>query len=424
MNRAQAHPRVHAAIARLATFNSDPDAGGITREVYTPEYQASLDYIAGLMRAAELDVRVDAAGNLVGRWEGTDPAAPAVLSGSHFDTTLNAGAYDGVLGVIGAIEAVHGLRERGLRPRRSLEVWGIAGEEPRFVAGCIGSRAMAGQLTAEALDRLVDRDGVTAAQAMRATGLDPARVEDARIDPASVHAFVELHIEQGGVLESTGETIGVVRWIAAPHELRIVLRGEANHAGATPMNLRHDALVGAGELIVALERLALASPSATTVGTVGVIRARPGAINIVPGEVELEVDIRDSDGDARDAVVDGLLATAEDVCARRGLELEVEAIARDQPAACSDLVIDATIAACEELGRPFRRMVSGAYHDAMVLGRQVPIGMIFVPSAGGVSHHPDEYTAPHEIDAGVDVLTGVLARLTDAAPGAVQKPSR
>ncbi len=184
MNAAQAHPRVHAAIARLASFNSDPDAGGITREVYTPDYQASLDYIAELMRAAGLDVRVDAAGNLVGRWDGTDPTAPAVLSGSHFDTTLNAGAYDGVLGVIGAIEAVHVLRERGLRPRRSVEVWGIAGEEPRFVAGCIGSRAMAGQLTPEALDRLVDRDGVTAAQAMRATGLDPALVEDARIDPA------------------------------------------------------------------------------------------------------------------------------------------------------------------------------------------------------------------------------------------------
>jgi hydantoinase/carbamoylase family amidase len=405
---------VHAAIARLATFNSVPDAGGITREVYTPEYHASLEYVAELMRSAGLGVRVDAAGNIIGRWEGTDSAAPAVLTGSHFDTTLNAGAYDGVLGVIGGIEAVHLLREQGLRPRRSIEVWGIAGEEPRFAAGCIGSRAMVGQLTPEILDRLVDRDGVTVAQAMRTVGLDPARIHEATIDPAEVHAFVELHIEQGGVLEASGETIGVVTWIAAPHELRMILRGEANHAGATPMNLRHDALAGASELMVALERLAIGSPSGTTVGTVGVIRARPGAINIVPGEVELEVDIRDSDGAARAAVVDGLLAAAEELCARRGLGLEVEAIAKDEPAACSDLVIDATLAACEDLGRPYRRMVSGAYHDAMVLGREVPIGMIFVPSAGGISHHPDEYTAPHEIDAGVDVLTGVLARLSEA----------
>jgi hydantoinase/carbamoylase family amidase len=405
---------VHAAIARLATFNSDPDAGGITREVYTPEYHASLEYVAELMRSAGLGVRVDAAGNIIGRWEGTDSAAPAVLTGSHFDTTLNAGAYDGVLGVIGGIEAVHLLREQGLRPRRSIEVWGIAGEEPRFAAGCIGSRAMVGQLTPEILDRLVDRDGVTVAQAMRTVGLDPARIHEATIDPAEVHAFVELHIEQGGVLEASGETIGVVTWIAAPHELRMILRGEANHAGATPMNLRHDALAGASELMVALERLAIGSPSGTTVGTVGVIRARPGAINIVPGEVELEVDIRDSDGAARAAVVDGLLAAAEELCARRGLGLEVEAIAKDEPAACSDLVIDATLAACEDLGRPYRRMVSGAYHDAMVLGREVPIGMIFVPSAGGISHHPDEYTAPHEIDVGVDVLTGVLARLSEA----------
>jgi allantoate deiminase len=411
---AQAHPRVHAAIARLASFNSDPDAGGITREVYTPEYQASVEYVAELMRAAGLAVRVDAAGNLIGRWEGSDPAAPAVLTGSHFDTTLNAGAYDGVLGVVGGIEAVQVLRDQGLRPRRSIEVLGIAGEEPRFVAGCLGSRAMVGQVTPAALDLLIDRDGVSAAQAMRAVGADPERIGEARIDPAAVHAFVELHVEQGGVLEASGETIGVVTWIAAPHELRMVLRGEANHAGATPMNLRRDALAGAAELMVALERLAVGSPSGTTVGTVGVIRAKPGAINVVPGEVELEVDIRDSDGAARTSVVDGLLAAADELCGRRGLELEIETIARDDPAACSDLVVDATVAACEELGRPFRRMVSGAYHDAMVLGREVPIGMIFVPSAGGISHHPDEYTAPHEIDAGVDVLAGVLARLAEA----------
>lgn len=406
-----AHPRLHAAIAHLATFNADPEAGGITREVYTPLYEASLAYVAELMRDAGLRTRVDAAGNLFGTWTGTEPGAPAVLTGSHFDTTLNAGAYDGVVGVLGAIEALRTLRERGATPRRTIEVVGFAGEEPRFAAGCIGSRAMVGELPRALLDAYADRDGTTIAQALREVGLDPDRIADAKIDFAAVHAFVELHIEQGGVLEAGGETIGIVTSIAAPHELRMRLRGVANHAGATPMALRHDALAGAAELILTLESLARESPSATTVGTVGVIRALPGAINVVPGDVVVEVDVRDSDLAARTAVVDALLGRADELCERRGLGLEVETIAEDHPAHSAPLVVEAAEAACEELGLSHRRMISGAYHDAMVLGSHVPIGMIFVPSAGGISHHPDEYTSPEEIDAGVDVLSSVLARL-------------
>jgi ureidoglycolate amidohydrolase len=405
------HPRLHAAIAHLATFNSNPEAGGITREVYTPLYRESLEYVAELMREAGLRTRVDAAGNLIGSWPGAEPDAPAVLSGSHFDTTLNAGAYDGVVGVLGAIEAVRTLRENGVRPRRTIEVIGFAGEEPRFVAGCIGSRAMVGELPRAQLDELTGRDGVTLAQALEGAGLDPDRIGEAQIDFDAVHAFVELHIEQGGVLEASGDTIGVVTSIAAPHELRMRMRGVPNHAGATPMTLRHDALAGAAELILVLEKLAQDSPSGTTVGTIGVIRALPGAINVVPGDVTVEVDVRDSDLAARKAVVDTLLVVAEKICEVRGLTLEIETIAEDHPAHSSELVIGAAQAACDALGLAYRKMISGAYHDAMVLGSHVPIGMIFVPSAGGISHHPDEYTSPIQIDAGVDVLTGVLARL-------------
>ena len=182
------------------------------------------------------------------------------------------------------------------------------------------------------LDAFADRDGVTIAQALADVGLDPDRIGEATLDFDAVHAFVELHIEQGGVLEAGGETIGVVTSIAAPHELRMRLRGEPNHAGATPMTLRHDALAGAAELILTLEKLAQDSPSGTTVGTVGVIRALPGAINVVPGDVVVEVDVRDSDLAARKAVVDTLLAAAQQLCARRGLTLEVETIAEDHPA--------------------------------------------------------------------------------------------
>ncbi len=403
--------RLHDAIAELAGFNDDPAAGGVTREVYTPTYGAALERVAGWMRGAGLEVRLDAVGNLFGRWEGSEPRAPLVLTGSHVDTTLNAGRYDGVLGVLGAIEAVHVLRGAAAAPRRSIELVAWAGEEPRFGTGCVGSRAAAGRLERADLDRLRDRDGTSMAAALRGAGFDPDRLAEAELDPARVHALVELHIEQGAVLEESGESIGVVTAIAAPHDFRVTLRGAATHAGATPMRLRRDALAGAAEAITALERIARESPSATTVGTVGVVRVRPGAINVVPGEVELDVDVRDSDLDARTHVVDAVLAAAREIAERRGLELEVEPIVEDTPVACEPAVVQAAEDAARELGLPFRRMISGAYHDAMVMGAHVPIGMIFVPSAGGISHHPDEFTEPADLERGVRVLAGTLARL-------------
>jgi ureidoglycolate amidohydrolase len=402
---------LHDAIAELAQFNDDPGAGGITREVYTPTYATALEWVAERMRAAGLQTRLDAVGNLFGRWAGSDPDAPIVLTGSHVDTTLNAGRYDGVLGVLGAIEAVQALRAAGVRPRRGVDLVAWAGEEPRFGTGCVGSRAAAGELERADLDRLVDRGGTSMAQALGAAGFEPDRLAQARIDPATVHALVELHIEQGIVLETHGEPIGVVTAIAAPHDFRLAFRGAATHAGATPMGLRRDALAGAAEAMVALERLARASPSATTVGTVGVLRLSPGAINVVPGEVELDVDVRDSDLAAREQVVGAVVAAAREIGARRGLEVVVTPIVDDVPVACDPRVVEASEEACRELGLAWRRMTSGAYHDAMIMGRRVPVGMIFVPSAGGVSHHPDEYTAPEDLDRGVRVLAGTLARL-------------
>jgi hydantoinase/carbamoylase family amidase len=403
--------RLHDAIAELAGFNDDPGAGGITREVYTPTYAAALERVSAWMEEAGLEVRLDAVGNLFGRWEGAEPEAAAVLTGSHVDTTLNAGRYDGVLGVLGAIAAVHALRDAGTAPRRSIELVAWAGEEPRFGTGCVGSRAAAGRLDRADLDHLCDRDGTSMAAALREAGFDPDRLAEAQIDPAGVHALVELHIEQGIVLEQGGESIGVVEAIAAPHDFRLTLRGAATHAGATPMRLRRDALAGAAEAMTALERIARESPSGTTVGTVGVLRVRPGAINVVPGEVELDVDVRDSDLPARAQVVDAVLAAARDIAARRGLELDVAPIVEDVPVACEPRVVDAVEAATRELGLPYRRMISGAYHDAMIMGARVPIGMIFVPSAGGISHHPDEHTALADLENGVRVLAGTLARL-------------
>jgi hydantoinase/carbamoylase family amidase len=402
---------LHERIERLAEINSERGGRGITREVYTPEYVRAVEFVAEAMGEAGLDTRLDSVGSLFGRWVGTDPEAPRVLTGSHFDTTLNAGRFDGVLGVLGAIEAVRELRRAGVEPRRTIEVVGIAGEEPRFGAGCIGSRAMVGALTREQLDDMRDRDGVSVTEAMRERGLDPDRLDDARLDADHVHAFVELHIEQGAVLETSGEQVGVVERIAAPHDLRVSLRGSAMHAGATPMRLRRDALAGASEVVLELERLALASASATTVATVGVLRVEPGAVNVIPGQVEMDVDVRDSDLAARERVIDALRAKLEETASRRGLELTVSTLVRDDPAACSPLVVEAVRAACQELDVRYLNMTSGAYHDAMVLGARLPMGMIFVPSVGGLSHHPDEYTHAEDIDRGVQVLAGTLARL-------------
>jgi hydantoinase/carbamoylase family amidase len=403
--------RLHARIADLATYNDDPAAGGITREIFTRTYAAALDRVMAWMREAGLEPRLDAVGNLFGTWAGAEPGAPRVLTGSHVDTTLNAGAYDGVLGVLGAIEAVESLRAAGFSPRRSVEVVAWAGEEPRFGTGCVGSRCAAGELTRADLDRLIDRDGVSMASALRLAGFEPDKLTEAIIDPTSVHALVELHIEQAIVLETHGEPIGVVEAIAAPHDFRLTFDGAATHAGATPMALRHDALVGAAEAIVAIERIATDSTSGTTVGTVGVVRARPGAINVVPGTVSLDVDVRDSDTRAREAVVGEIVATARAIAIARGLTVTVEEIVIDTPVACDPTIFDATTAACDALKLPYRGMISGAYHDAMIMGRRVPVGMIFVPSRGGVSHHPDEYTAPEQLEQGVAVLAGTLRRL-------------
>jgi hydantoinase/carbamoylase family amidase len=402
---------LHQQIEALAEIDSHHEGAGLIREVYTPEYAQAVRFVSDRMEEVGLEVREDPVGNLFGLWRGSSPDLPRVLTGSHFDTTLNAGKYDGVLGVLGAIEAIRHLREEGFSPIRSIEVVGFAGEEPRFGAGCIGSRAMVGTLSRSDLDRMADRNGVTVAEAMRASGLDPDRLHEALIDPATIDAQVELHIEQGAVLEHERIALGVVEQIAAPHDLRVTITGVPRHAGSTPMQLRRDALAGASELVLEVERLARESPSGSTVGTVGVLHVSPGAVNVIPGEVRLEIDIRDSDLAARTAVVEATLAKLAELAERRSLSVDVATLTEDTPANCDRRIVAAVREACEAVGRPYLGMTSGAYHDSMVLGAKVPIGMIFVPSRNGISHHPDEYTAPEELDLGVAVLAGTLKRL-------------
>ena len=379
------------------------EEGGVTRLSFSEEERAAKDRVASYIEEAGLSVYEDAAGNLFGRREGRDPESPAVLVGSHVDSVYSGGNFDGPLGVLAGIEVLHALEERGVETERPVEVVAFTDEEgARFSFGMIGSRALAGRLTPDDLHDHEDRDGVSIAEAMRACGLDPERIGDAARPEGSVKAYVELHIEQGRVLESEDLPVGVVTGIAGPVWLRFSLEGETGHAGATPMNLRRDALAAAAEIMGLIE--AEAARTGTTVGTVGQLDLEPGGINIIPGRVEFSLDLRDIDEGVRDRVEGRIMEGADEVCRRRSVELEVETLQRLAPAPCSELVRGAAQRACERLGLGVRALPSGAGHDGMQLTDLCEMGMIFVRSRDGISHSPEEWSSREDCAAGGDAL--------------------
>jgi allantoate deiminase len=385
------------------------DGGGVTRLSFTEEERATKDLVASYMREASLAVREDAAGNLIGRREGSAGDTPTILTGSHVDSVRNGGDFDGPLGVLGAVEALQAMDERGVETERPVEVVAFTDEEgARFSFGMIGSRATAGTLTPEHLAN-EDENGVLIAEAMRASGLDPGRIGEAARAPSSVYAYVELHIEQGRILESENLPVGVVTGIAGPAWLRFNLAGEASHAGTTPMNLRRDALAAAAALIGRIEREA--ARNGTSVGTVGQLELSPGGINIIPGQVTFSLDLRDIDEGVRNEVEARIMHEAALLCEKRGVELETKTIQRLPPVPCSALVRDAAWEACETLGfEPFG-LASGAGHDGMHLAELCPIGMIFVRSKDGLSHNPAEYSSKDDCAAGAKVLYRTLLKL-------------
>lgn len=379
------------------------DSGGVTRLSFTDEERAAKDRVAAYMQEAGLSVREDAAGNLFCRREGRDPDAPAVLVGSHVDSVYDGGNFDGPLGVLAGIEVVQTMEEDGVETERPVEVVAFTDEEgARFSFGMIGSRALAGSLTLEDLTRHEDGDGISIDDAMRDYGLDPERIGEAARPAGSLAAYVELHIEQGRVLENEGLPVGVVTGIAAPVWRRLTFTGETGHAGTTPMELRRDALAAAAEVMTVIE--AEASATGSSVGTVGQLGVEPGGINVIPGRVELSLDLRDIDEGTRDLVEEHILRRAREVCERRAVGFETEVLQRMSSASCSQTVLGAVRAACERLGiRPYT-LASGAAHDGMQLAESCPIGMIFVRSKNGVSHNPDEWSSKEDCAAGANVL--------------------
>jgi allantoate deiminase len=377
--------------------------GGVTRLSLTEEERAAKDLVASYMEEAGLSVYEDAVGNLFGRREGRDPGSPTVLVGSHVDSVYNGGNFDGPLGVLAGIEVLQTMGERGMETEHPIEVVAFTDEEgARFSFGMIGSRALAGKLGAGDLENYEDGDAVSVAEAMRVYGLDPEKVGDAARPEGSIEAYVELHIEQGRVLESEDLPVGVVTGIAGAVWLRFILDGETGHAGATPMNLRRDALAAAAEIMGLIE--AETAKTGTAVGTVGQLDLEPGGINIIPGKVRFSLDLRDIDEGVRDGVEARIMEGAEEVCRRRGVELEVETLQRLAPAPCSDLVRGAAERACRRLGIRVHALPSGAGHDGMQLADLCPMGMIFVRSRGGVSHNPNEWSSKEDCAAGAEVL--------------------
>lgn len=402
--------RLNAELEELAHFSaSEPPA--VTRVLFSDVDLKARAWLMGRLKEAGLSLRVDAVGNLFARWSGTEPTLPAVGTGSHIDAIPFAGRYDGTVGVLGGLEAIRALQATGWRPRQSIELLLFTSEEPtRYGIGCLGSRLLSGSLAPEKADALQDREGLTLKHLRGQVGCK-GDLTDVRLPAGHYSAFVELHIEQGPLLEREGVPIGAVSAIAAPAALRVLLEGQGGHAGAVLMPERKDALCGAAEIVLAVEAAARSSGSPDTVGTTGVCRVHPGAINGIPSSVTLEIDIRDIDQAPRDQVVARVRQAVAETAARRGLQAEVELINADPPARCGEAIVNAVEDACRQLGLACKSMVSRAYHDSLFMARVCPTGMIFIPCREGVSHRPDEYSSPEAIAHGVEVLALTLARL-------------
>jgi allantoate deiminase len=392
--------RILARCDALAALSEQPD--GLTRVFLSPEQRAANALVQGWMREAGMSAALDAIGNCVGRYEAATPGAPCLMLGSHLDTVRDAGRYDGMLGVVTAIECVAALSGAQRRLPFAIVVVGFGDEEGvRFGSTLLGSRAVAGTFDTALLDR-PGRDGVPLRDAMRAFGLDPQRIASAAFARRDVLAYVELHIEQGPVLEAEGLPVGVVTAINGGYRFTVEVTGMAGHAGTVPMALRHDALAASAECVLAVEAVAAGAPE--VVGTVGRIEAHPGAMNVIPGRVRFSLDVRAPTDAQRAEALAAMRARFEAIAARRSVSLALEPVWEARTAPCDAALQQRLADAIAAEGLPVRRLPSGAGHDGMALIDIAPIGMLFVRCAGGISHNPAEAVSEADVAVGARVL--------------------
>ncbi len=409
--------RLQQELDTLASFTQceqtgNPGERAVTRIVFSEDDLRARASLKSLYAEAGLQVREDAVGNTFARWAGTETELPAVCTGSHIDAIPHAGMYDGTVGVLGGLEAIRALQRCGYRPRRSIELLMFTAEEPtRFGIGCLGSRLLAGTLDPARADALLDSNGMNLAELRQQAGYHGS-LENIRLRPGHYSAFLELHIEQGPLLERDGLQLGLVTDIAAPASYRIRIDGAGGHAGALLMPDRRDAMCAAAEVILAVERAAFATGAIDTVATVGTARIYPGAVNSVPSRVDLELDVRDTDPGRRESVLDAVYRASRDIESRRGVSITLEQVNADPPARCDEAILSVMQNAAAQLCLTTRRMVSRAYHDSLFMARLAPAAMLFIPCRNGVSHRPDEFATVESVGYGVQVLAETLRHLS------------
>lgn len=386
---------------------------GINRLAFTDADWAGRQYIIDRMTDAGLSVEIDDFGNVIGYKIGKKPDLPAVMVGSHTDSVPNGGNYDGVVGVLSAIEVIRSMIDDGYEHDHTIAVVDFMCEESgRFGNNAtLGSKAMRGELTLQDLHHLVDKQGISLYEALKGRNLNPDGIETMAYK-RPVKSFTEIHIEQGKVLEHEQKTIGIVTGIAAPERFYVTIRGNADHSGATPMNLRHDALCGASKIILGIEEIASMQEEPPVVGTVGVVEVTPGAMNVIPGAVKLGVDIRSISKVARNSVVTLVKEFIDITAEKRGLSYTIETIAQDHPVEMHPAMIREIEEAVKSVGVEYMTIPSGAGHDAMHWAEVVPTGMIFIPCRDGISHNPAEFAEMDDIVTGAAVLDKVLRKLS------------
>ena len=402
--------QIRFQIEELAAI-SDAEPPAVTRIVFSPADLRARAWLIARCEKAGLVVRQDSVGNILARWAGADANAAAVGTGSHIDAIPNAGKYDGVVGVLGGLEAIRALRRSGARPKHSIELLLFTSEEPtRFGIGCLGSRLLSGAMTPDVARKLVDKDGASLEEVRRKAGYS-APLEEVKLPGGYYKAFVELHIEQGPLLEQQKLPLGIVTSIAAPASLRITVEGAGGHAGAVLMPERRDALCAAAELILAIENAAKLSGAIDTVATVGICDVLPGAVNSIPSRVRLTLDIRDTNLGRRDAAMRAIETARQTIAAKRQVAISEEIVNADAPAQCAPEIVAALSQACAKHGLASMKIVSRAYHDSLFMSRIAPVAMLFIPCRKGYSHRPDEYAAPEDVARGTLVLAETLASL-------------
>lgn len=401
-------PRLRKDLEDLGEIGQTPE-GGVWRSSFSEaDLQARRWYLQRLQEAG-LQHWVDAAGNIYAR---LGAGSPTVIAGSHIDSVPNGGRFDGALGVMAAFECLRIIKDSGIGPKLPIEAVAFTDEEGRF-GGFVGSYALIGNLPYEEVLRRRDLRQVPLAEAMRNVGLDPEKISGARRDPKDIKAYLELHIEQGPILESLNVPIGVVQGIVAGSRTWITFRGRADHAGTTPMSMRQDAFLGAADFGLRARELVLSEGSGSTVGTIGAVELKPGASNIVPESAFLTLDLRDISWDLLQRLLERTRTIAHEVAEKWGLEVTVERMRVSEPAQMSSQLQEIIEETARDLGLKTHRMNSGAGHDAQVLAKITPAGMIFVPSRQGRSHSPAEHTDWHHIENGANVLLHALLRLAN-----------